>query len=271
MVKSDITYNKPNLPDFINKPVHTREGLLIGNIQTTSKDSFIVKRNVVNTIYYHIPTHQIKQWDGHALWLKITEEEAKRGHLLADTREDNAATTRKRRRRTTTTTATFRIDVSILNKVRAESDNQRIALNTFVNQILIRFVEWDKFEPKVGMVPVPKHVIVELFRKKSKEEIIDLATNIGKNTVRDIALFMKGKIDLDSFLSWLETEMDNYSIEIRHLNEGTSIHTYIIKHDLGENWSLYQKTVLELIFNEVLKKHVDINTSDSILTFKFEQ
>jgi hypothetical protein len=81
---------------------------------------------------------------------------------------------------------------------------------------------------------------------------------------------MKSKIDLDSYLSWLELYMRNSSLEITHNIEGND-HTIIIKHDLGENWSLYQKTIVESIFNEVLRKPVGIiMVSKTTLTFKFE-
>jgi HD superfamily phosphodiesterase len=87
----------------------------------------------------------------------------------------------------------------------------------------------------------------------SKQEIIELATSIGKSATNDTALFMKSKIDLDSFLSWFDVRMKNSSVEISHSIE-CSTHTYILKHDLGENYSLFQKTVLELIFGDVLRR-----------------
>ena len=39
-------------------------------------------------------------------------------------------------------TMTFRIDESIMNKLRNESEQREVSLNTMVNQILKRFVEW---------------------------------------------------------------------------------------------------------------------------------
>src|SRR5579863_4903769 len=101
-----------------------------------------------------------------------------------------------------TSTMTFRIDEEVLNKLREESEHRETSLNTFVNQIFKRYVEWDMFESKVGMVPVAKPIIVELFGKMTKDEIIDMANRIGKNVVRDTALFMQGDISLDSFISW---------------------------------------------------------------------
>jgi hypothetical protein len=101
-----------------------------------------------------------------------------------------------------------------------------------------------------------------------KQEIIELATGVGKNGTNGAALFMMSKMDLVSFLSWLDVRVRNSSVEISHSVEG-STHTYILKQDLGENHSLFQKTVLELIFNDVLGKHVDCSFSDTILSLRF--
>ena len=57
------------------------------------------------------------------------------------------------------------------------------------------------YGPKVGMIPIAKPIVMELVKKMSKEEIIHMAPNIGKSAVHDIALFMKNKMDLDSFMS----------------------------------------------------------------------
>ena len=167
-----------------------------------------------------------------------------------------------------TSTMTFRIDEDVLNKLRAESEHRETSLNTFVNQIFKRYVEWDMFESKVGMVPIAKPIIVELFGKMSKEEIVEMANRIGKNVVRDIALFMKGDINLASFMSWFEARMKASSIEINH-NMKNGYHSFIVKHDLGENWSLYHKTVLELIFSEVLEKKIQFDYNSGMISFKF--
>jgi hypothetical protein len=124
------------------------------------------------------------------------------------------------------------------------------------------------YESKVGMISILRPVAAELFRKMSKQEIIELATGIGKNATNDAALFMKNKMDLASFLSWLDARMRHSSVEISHNVEGSS-HTYILKHDLGENYSLFQKTVLESIFNDVLGKRIDCSFSDTILSLRF--
>ena len=67
-----------------------------------------------------------------------------------------------------------------------------------------------------------------------------MAANTGKEEVQNAIYFMKANIDLDSFLSWFENRMKNSSIQVSHTFERTRrIHTYVVKHDISENWSFY--------------------------------
>jgi hypothetical protein len=165
-----------------------------------------------------------------------------------------------------TGTVTFRIDANLLSMLRTESEEKQISLNTLVSQILDSYAKWGRFEERVGMILLAKPVVIKLFCNMSKEEIIDLANSVGKDAVKDIALFMGNEIDFDLFLRWLEVRMKKSSSEITHTIKG-NIHTYVIKHDLGGNWSLYHKTVLESIFRESFGRTIDIIVSDTILKF----
>ena len=167
---------------------------------------------------------------------------------------------------------TFRLDEDTITKLRAEAQKQGISLNSFVNQVLKSFLEWHIFEPKVGFVPILKPVVKQLFSKMTKEQIIEIAANTGKEEVQNAIYFMKGNIDLNSFLSWFENRMKNSSIQVSHTFERASrIHTYVIKHDISENWSSYLKEIIEYIFNNVLQKRVEISLSSSMLAFKFKE
>lgn len=167
-----------------------------------------------------------------------------------------------------TATMTFRVDENVLNILRSESDRNQITLNSLVNQLLKRYVEWDMYEPKVGMIPIAKPIVVELFSKMSKEEISKMAVDIGKDAVHDIILFMKNRMDFDSFLSWFEARMASSLTETNHTMQD-GFHVYVLKHELGENWSLYHKIVLELMFNEIFHKTVSITISNTTIRFRF--
>jgi hypothetical protein len=169
-----------------------------------------------------------------------------------------------------TETMSFRLDSNVLDKIRAESESQGISLNVLANKIFSRYTEWDMFEPKVGMVPIAKPIVSALFGKLTEKETIELAKKIGQSIVSDIATFMKGTMDVDSFVSWFVTRMKISDFEMNHTVENEK-HTYIIKHDLGYNWSLYHKTVLQLIFNDVLEKKIDSEINDRMMKIVFEK
>ena len=182
--------------------------------------------------------------------------------------EDSSNANRER----TSNSLTFRLDKDSVDKLRIEAQKQGISLNSLINQILKNFLEWHIFEPKIGFVPILKPVVKELFEKMSKEQIILIAACTGIEEVRNAVYFMKGRIDLDSFLSWFEARMKNSSIQVSHtFNENNKIHTYAVKHDISENWSLYLKQIIEGVFNHILQKNVEVSATQSMLVFRFSK
>ena len=164
-------------------------------------------------------------------------------------------------------TMTFRINEHTLNALRDESARKEISLNTLVNQILKRFAEWDMYESKVGIVRLTKPVAIYLFANLDEKQVTDLAKQIGKNAHHDLALFMKHEIDIDSFLAWYETRMRVSSVETNHrFSDG--VHSYIMKHELGYNWSLFHKTILETIFMEMFQKSINVAATNTTLSFR---
>jgi hypothetical protein len=174
---------------------------------------------------------------------------------------------------TGTTSITTRLDGYTIRELQDEANRTGIALNNLVKQILTNYARWDKFVSKAGMIPVAKRVISEAFDRLSEDEVVQLATSVGKNALSDIILFMKGKIDLDSLFSWLELWLKRNSTGgFSHVVEN-GLHTCIMKHNLGSKWSLYHKVVLQLMLSDILGESsiVEVNMAENILIFKFKE
>jgi len=168
---------------------------------------------------------------------------------------------------------TFRIEEDVMSIVEQESQRLHINLNNMANQILRSYVDWDMLQARAGMIPIAKPFLIEILNKISNGEIVNLASNVGKNTMKDIISFMKDRLDLDSFLTWLELWLKKNSTSgyTHNIDETTGVHTYIMKHDLGEKWSLYHKIILDLIFKEILQKPLISLTSNMLVTFSFKR
>ncbi len=66
--------------DLVNESEHTNDVIDIGDIDAVSRDFVVVKSGFMNVHYYYIPISKVEHWDGNVLWLKITEDEAKRNY-----------------------------------------------------------------------------------------------------------------------------------------------------------------------------------------------
>jgi hypothetical protein len=174
-----------------------------------------------------------------------------------------------------TKSITFRLDTKVIEELQREADQGEISLNVLVNQVLRRFVEWDRYENKLGMIPIPKSMlstlIDETMRFASDAKIPDLESHRAKivnnaaetalNVMRDSVLFMRKDYSFWTVLDVLREYMKVAGIMSDHRIEAGRKHVFIIQHELGENWSLFAKELLSKIFVELAKVKADISTT----------
>jgi len=149
-----------------------------------------------------------------------------------------------------TRTITFRLSEKLLDELETEAAQKEISQNVLVKQILEKFIQWDRFSDKIGMVPVPKGILTSLGISLESFDI-NMIVDVLKPIIKDNVLFMKGKYDLKRCIETLEDYMRASSMQSDHRVEG-SLHHFIIQHGLGMNWSLLTEQLLKEIFHEFL-------------------
>jgi hypothetical protein len=181
-----------------------------------------------------------------------------------------------------TRSITFRLDPGVVDSLQREADHKEISLNMLVNQVLRRYVKWDTFEPKIGMMPVPKIILSTCVNKailvanevglnqddidSHRDKIIRSAAEISFNLIKDSALLMKRAYNLWTVLEILQEYMKVSDMKSDHRIEVGNIHVFMIQHELGENWSLFTKVLLELIFENLANTRPDVSiTSNTII------
>jgi hypothetical protein len=169
--------------------------------------------------------------------------------------------------------ATFRINGRVMKMLRAESEKRQTSLNAYINQVLQQHIEWDLFESRIGMMPFPKPVLAMMFADLEPDEITRLATGIGKSTAIEMSIFVQGRFNVETFISWIETRMKNSGCEVIHRStdegeDGTQ--SIMIKHDLGKNWSIYLKTMIESTLKEAFGKSANFFISDSLVSIEYK-
>ena len=97
-------------------------------------------------------------------------------------------------------TKLFRLDEDMMTKLNEQAKNNNSSLNAEINSILRKYVEWDMLASKIGMMPVARPIVSEIFQNiMTKEQVIELADKVAKNVIRDTVHFMKGSVTLHHF------------------------------------------------------------------------
>ncbi|HET9806465.1 MAG TPA: hypothetical protein VFP49_06135 [Nitrososphaeraceae archaeon] len=102
---------------------------------------------------------------------------------------------------------TFRLDSFVLGELQRDANQNEISLNGLVNKILKEYIEWGKYERKLGLIPVPKILLSSLIRetmilaesngipiKAYREKLIKYAAEIAFSNIKDCVIVMKKKI-----------------------------------------------------------------------------
>lgn len=160
-----------------------------------------------------------------------------------------------------TRSITYRLPESVVEELETEATEKNISQNVLVKQILEKYILWDRFAEKIGMLPVPRNIIQTLGRDMAGEDIDHIIQAI-RPMIKESVLFMKGQYDLKRCIETLEDYMKASGMKSDHRIEG-EIHHFIIQHELGMKWSLFTEQLLKQIFHEfVPDKNVKCQTTE---------
>jgi hypothetical protein len=171
-------------------------------------------------------------------------------------------------KRTKTETATFRLQSSLIDELRMDAELEGISLNNYVTKIISNHIQWERYERKVGLLPMTEAFLREVLSQFTEEQIVNLAQRLEKQKFKNILAFMKDNQDVVDFVevirTWLTVSWMQQNIEIR---DGKQY--FKIQHSLGAKWSLYVKTLLSELSYDVLGRKADIIIVDDTLSFVF--
>ncbi|MCH7559983.1 MAG: hypothetical protein IIC67_01205 [Thaumarchaeota archaeon] len=169
-----------------------------------------------------------------------------------------------------TKTVSVRVSIEIGDLLEDESKSNGVSINTLINQVLIKHTQWGKFEKELGILHMSKQTVKKLFSIIGEDSVKTLAASSCKSMLRDMVLFIKGQVDADNLLETISIWLSANNISFRHIKMQT-VDRYIIKHDLGRNYSLYLSTTVDLLFNEIDKKIKEVIIREQDLIFEIER
>lgn len=163
-----------------------------------------------------------------------------------------------------TRSITYRLPAKVVEELETEAMHKNISQNVLVKQILEKYVKWDRFGDKIGMIPVPKGILDSLGKEMDGADINEIIKAVLP-LIKDTVLFMKGQYDLKRCIETLEDYIRASGMKSDHRTEG-ELHHFIIQHELGMNWSLFTEQLLKEIFHQfVPDKNLKFQTTKSTI------
>jgi hypothetical protein len=171
-------------------------------------------------------------------------------------------------KRTKTETVTFRLPSSLIGELRMDAELEGVSLNNYVAKIFSNHIQWERYERKVGLLPMTEAFLREVLSQLTDEQIVNLAQRLEKQKFTNILAFMKNSHDVEDFVevmrAWLTVSWMQQSIEVR---DGK--YYFKIQHSLGTKWSLYVKTLISELSYDILGRKSDIYILGDTLSFVF--
>jgi len=143
-----------------------------------------------------------------------------------------------------------RIDSDLSQKLHDKSEEQRISLNTLINHLLEKQVNWNELANEVGWISTFRATFRELMDSISKDKVTKIGQSTGKTDLQNSLNYFYGKIDLESILDFLKKRFQSMNVQFRHISDNGK-DQIIVQHDLGKNWPYLVISELNELLNSI--------------------
>lgn len=144
----------------------------------------------------------------------------------------------------------IRIDSDLSNKLHEKCIEKKISLNTLINHLLEKQVNWNELTNEMGWISMFRSTFRELMDSNSKEKIQKIAETTGTIDLKNSLNYFYGYVNLDSILDLFKKRCQNMNVQFRLITLNNTI-KIIIQHDLGKNWPFFIITQMNSILNEI--------------------
>jgi hypothetical protein len=161
----------------------------------------------------------------------------------------------------------IRIDSDLSNKLHEKCIERKISLNTLINHLLEKQVNWNELVNDLGWITLFRTTFRELMDANTKEKIQKIAETTATIDLKNSLNYFYGQISLDSILDLFKKRCQNMNVQFRVIPTNNAI-KIIIQHDLGKNWPFFIITQMNTILNEI--EYRIINEDCNTQGFSFE-
>ena len=166
-----------------------------------------------------------------------------------------------------TDNVSIRIDSDLSSKLHEKCLEQKISLNTLINHLLDKQVNWHELTTEMGWIPMFRSTFREISDSIPRDKIEKIAVTTGTSDLKNSLNYVYGYVELDSILDLFKKRCDSMNVQYREMTVNGK-NKIIIQHDLGKNWPYFVVGQMNTILNEI--GHMITNEEYNKQGFSFE-
>jgi hypothetical protein len=134
---------------------------------------------------------------------------------------------------------TIRLSKGLDELLQKDANSKRISVGALISTILTKYSQWDRYTEKFDMITFRHETLRAILDATEDEALIKKGREIGAKVPREFLMFWFKKMDLDSYLRYLEL-LCNYGGFARYeLEADGQVYVITLLHNMGEKWSLF--------------------------------
>jgi hypothetical protein len=166
-----------------------------------------------------------------------------------------------------TDNVSIRIDSNLSSKLHEKCLEQKISLNTLINHLLDKQVNWHDLTTEMGWIPMFRSTFREISDSIPRDKIEKIAVTTGTSDLKNSLNYVYGYVELDSILDLFKKRCHSMNVQYREMQVNGK-NKIIIQHDLGKNWPYFVVGQMNTILNEI--GHMITNEEYNKQGFSFE-
>ncbi len=152
-----------------------------------------------------------------------------------------------------------------------ESARRGTSVNNLTNQILRKWVNFDRYVQDFGYVMFSVHDFLRGLNSFEDAEIKSLAAETGRRFPKDLILFTGQKTDIKTCIRFVESIFCDYMKWATYHNSSTDSEFVItLRHNYGSKWSIALEGILQAMFesNTSTKPRFTVTDSTVLMTIQ---
>lgn len=150
-----------------------------------------------------------------------------------------------------TVTRSFRIDEAALAALEEEAARRNVSVNTFLNQQILSFANFDRFFMRLGLVKLSANTLHRLLDASSDEKIVEAATVAALDTPRPIILSKYGQVTLETTLEYIKMLSEFANLFEYSLSSSPGGKVVTLYHRFGPKGSLFYTNYVKTLFEQI--------------------